>query len=591
LEADKQRFIGVIANKLHSPLNSLRRTIGHLREQKQLDERGGEHLSVADSNIDRLIRMVAELLSLDQLQDSRLEMTYRRVNLQEVIKLSCEAVSEAAARAHVRIEMASPDIAMLADHDRVVQVIVNLLANAIKFSPEGSTVTVSSVDAGQNVQISVADRGRGMPEEFRERLFARFAQAYESDSADKGGFGLGLSICKMIVDQHQGKIDVQSKLGEGTTFIVTLPKEPPSTASAAAVPSREISRKTSRANFPRWLTADAHLWQKGILLVGLPLLFQIIFAGSLMFMLVQANHHMDAAEHARKFNSLGQWLRRTEMELAEAGLYYRLVHMQPMLDTYYSLRDRMRRECDELAATATPEEHSIAVRLRVALEKTLPLTDSFAKGKGTDTFDDLIGSKDIALQINANLHDVDKLVQELGRYETKANADMLPEGTRRDIQNLLFVALGFNVVLAGALLVFVNRSITMRIHNIIDNTHLLSRRQALMKPQDGSDEIASIDQSFYTSAEKLLDLERFKDEMVSMVSHDIRTPLTTINGALSLAGVGAFGELPPELQAEVESADTESNELISLVNDLLTAEKSKSGTHRVVEGKTEQVPD
>jgi len=300
----------------------------------------------------------------------------------------------------------------------------------------------------------------------------------------------------MIVDQHYGRIDVESKLGEGTTFIVTLPKEPPRASSAAAAPSAQPTRKGSLVKFPGWLTADAHLWQKGMLLVGLPLLFQIIFVGSLMGLLGQANHQIDAAEHARKFNSQGQWLRRTEMELATAGLYYRVVHIKPMLDAYYSCKDRLRRECNELVAIATPEEHSIAVRLREAVEKILPLTDTFASASYPTSFDDLIINKQTAKQVNDYLHEMDKLVVELGEHEEKATANMLPEGTRRNIHTLLLVAFGFNVLLAGALLVFLNRSITRRIHAIIENTRLLNRRQILAKPRDGSDEIASIDQAF-----------------------------------------------------------------------------------------------
>src|SRR6202040_1534192 len=151
-------------------------------------------------------------------------------------------------------------------------------------------------------------------------------------------------------------------------------------------------------------------------------------------------------------------------------------------------------------------------------------------------------NKEQARKISSMLLAVDSLVQDLERTEIETSASMLPEATRRSIQTLLFAAFGLNVLLAGALLLFLNQSITKRIACIINNTRLLSERQPLALPQGGGDEIASIDQAFYASAGKLMELERFKDELVSMVGHDIRTPLTTVNAALSLAGVGAFGQ-------------------------------------------------
>ena len=118
-----------------------------------------------------------------------------------------------------------------ADSDRILQVLTNLLSNAIKFSEEGKSIKLSAqvLDGDKEgwVEVCVADSGRGIPEDKIGKIFERFGQVDASDSREKGGTGLGLPICKTIVEQHGGEIWVESELGKGSEFKFTLPTEPP----------------------------------------------------------------------------------------------------------------------------------------------------------------------------------------------------------------------------------------------------------------------------------------------------------------------------------------------------------------------------
>jgi signal transduction histidine kinase len=136
-------------------------------------------------------------------------------------------------RVGIDLQADVPDASSNVDGDRIVQVLVNLLSNAIKFSPAGETVTIrlDCIDAW--TRISVIDRGAGIPSEFRERIFQKFAQADSTDSRQKGGTGLGLSICKSIVEGHAGRIAYRSKEGQGTQFDVLLPQNGASQAVTA----------------------------------------------------------------------------------------------------------------------------------------------------------------------------------------------------------------------------------------------------------------------------------------------------------------------------------------------------------------------
>jgi signal transduction histidine kinase len=129
-------------------------------------------------------------------------------------------------RFKVRFEMEGelPGREVVADHKRLLQVMTNLLSNAAKFSPEGDAVKIVMTQNGANVRIAVQDRGPGIPDAFRTRIFGRFAQADSTASRQKGGTGLGLAICKRLVEMMRGKIAFENRAGGGTTFWFELPR-------------------------------------------------------------------------------------------------------------------------------------------------------------------------------------------------------------------------------------------------------------------------------------------------------------------------------------------------------------------------------
>jgi len=120
------------------------------------------------------------------------------------------------------------------DADRLMQVFANLLSNAAKFSPSGSTVEIAAQDLGDRVRFTVKDQGGGIPEEFQDRVFQRFSQADGSDDRASGGLGLGLNIARAIVELHGGTIGFETKIGEGTTFHFDLPALPGDTEAGEA---------------------------------------------------------------------------------------------------------------------------------------------------------------------------------------------------------------------------------------------------------------------------------------------------------------------------------------------------------------------
>ena len=146
-----------------------------------------------------------------------------RISAGQLKEMVLNSVSQQAAAKEIEIISTWPDIELNCDLDRMIQVLVNLLNNAIKFSETNSKIELNLEERPGAVKIEVKDSGRGIPEEEQARIFDKFRQVSRSDATEKGGSGLGLAICKALVEAHGGSIKVKSKPGEGSCFSIELP--------------------------------------------------------------------------------------------------------------------------------------------------------------------------------------------------------------------------------------------------------------------------------------------------------------------------------------------------------------------------------
>jgi len=223
-----------VSHELRTPLTSLRGSLGLLTlgVLGELPGPAREVVSIAERNTTRLVSLINDILDLERIQAGQLALDQRPTPLAAVLRSARETVDALAGQHEIAIEVPDADDLVLGDHDRLVQVAVNLLSNAIKFSPPGSPVLVEARREGHMVRVSVSDRGRGVPATLREAIFEPFRQVESNDARLKGGSGLGLSICRAIVEQHGGTIGVEAHDGPGATFWFTLP-------AAESVPAPE----------------------------------------------------------------------------------------------------------------------------------------------------------------------------------------------------------------------------------------------------------------------------------------------------------------------------------------------------------------
>jgi PAS domain S-box-containing protein len=225
VERLKNEFVSVVGHELRTPLTSIRGSLGLLAGgvAGELPPEAAQMVRLAVDNTDRLVRLVNDTLELERLDAGRTELHRLPAELADLTATAFEAVGALAEAAGVALVNTVSGVWLLADPDRVVQALINLVGNAVKFSPAGGKVIVSAQARGHLALISVADEGRGIPSDKLDSIFERFTQVDSSDVRDKGGTGLGLAITRAIVEHHGGRIWAESGPAGGSTFRMTLP--------------------------------------------------------------------------------------------------------------------------------------------------------------------------------------------------------------------------------------------------------------------------------------------------------------------------------------------------------------------------------
>ncbi len=229
-ERMKKEFTSTLSHELRTPLTSI---IGSLQLANsgvagELSRDVSELTLVAERNAQRLLDIINDILDIEKIESGTISMAPEVLAIDGLVREAIVLNEGFGERFKVRFETRGelPGREVYADRKRLLQVMTNLLSNAAKFSPEWGKVEITLEESDANIRVGVHDRGPGIPEEFRSRIFGRFAQADSTPSRQKGGTGLGLAICKRMIELMHGRIGFEDRAGGGTTFWFELPKHP-----------------------------------------------------------------------------------------------------------------------------------------------------------------------------------------------------------------------------------------------------------------------------------------------------------------------------------------------------------------------------
>ena len=230
LDRMKSEFVSTVSHELRTPLTSIRGSLGLISGglAGQLPDAVKNLVDIARSNCERLTRLINDILDIEKIESGKMRLDLQVVQLKPLLLQALAATEGFGAAQHVGLNLVSlaagDDLRVNADSDRLTQVLTNLLSNAMKFSPPGVPVEVRVLRTGTRVRVEVSDRGPGIPEEFRKRIFQKFSQADSSDTRQKGGTGLGLNIARAIIERLGGSMGFDTEAGVGTTFFFELPE-------------------------------------------------------------------------------------------------------------------------------------------------------------------------------------------------------------------------------------------------------------------------------------------------------------------------------------------------------------------------------
>ncbi len=240
LEKVRRDFVANVSHELRTPVTVIKGYAETLMSgaMKSDPERGGKFVEIIHSHAERLATLIGDLLALSELESGDIALELAPISISSAIRRSCILLEQKARDKDITIEWSGIDGAppIMADPGRIEQVLINLLDNAIKYTPEKGSVRISANEAGQMMQIEVADTGIGIPPQDQPRIFERFYRVNKARSRDQGGTGLGLSIVKHILQLHGGAVWVESTPGKGSTFSFTLRKASPVMATTATAP-------------------------------------------------------------------------------------------------------------------------------------------------------------------------------------------------------------------------------------------------------------------------------------------------------------------------------------------------------------------
>jgi PAS domain S-box-containing protein len=240
LERMKDEFISTVSHELRTPLTSLRASLG-LISSGALDRRPEKQrhmIEMAIGNCDRLVRLVNDILDFEKMESGRLPLNRTPVAAVDLLRRAADVAHSMATAVRIGFHINAGPHTVLADPERTLQLLNELVSNAIKFSPPDTIIRLGTQPSSEaEVCFVIEDQGRGIAPEELDHIFDRFQQGDASDSRALGGTGLGLALCRSIVEQHGGRIWAESTPGKGSRFLFTLP---------AAVPAAQVTQSAAR---------------------------------------------------------------------------------------------------------------------------------------------------------------------------------------------------------------------------------------------------------------------------------------------------------------------------------------------------------
>jgi PAS domain S-box-containing protein len=540
-ERVKEEFLAMVSHDLRTPLASIFGVFQLLNVGAfgELPAKAAEQFNMATRNVTRLLALVNDVLDLEKLESGNLQLQREELPVMELIQRSIQDVELIAAEKDIDIHVDGVATTAEFDMDRMIQVLVNLLSNAIKFSPSGGIVTITNEIKGDNIEIRVIDAGRGVPKDHAEVIFERFKQVVAKDGKRTSGTGLGLPICKKIVEQHGGTIGVKTSEDEsetsGSTFWLQIPIKAPIVHPAMANKSldshetapvidpaltSEFPASTGRLN--AFSPSNLNLHTKGAILVGVPLIFALILTSSLTFVLVQTDQEKSKSTYLRAISTNGSKLLNLYYEAGTAMSGARTKSAWKRFSTAIEEVPPTRAKLVALFAQ-DPQFNKIsmeAVTSWMAMEKYFARAKKIMGGTYSEmTLSEAFAERHLLMPVAEVGSSQMTRIIEIAR-KRESSSPQKQEALRRQQEFLLGAGVLSSMLLSFLMAAFFSKGVTNRLAVLSDNAARLADQRPLRPLLSGDDEIAHLDKVFHAMTKALAEA-RQKERAVFDNSQDV----------------------------------------------------------------------
>lgn len=579
----------LIAQELERPIDQLSESMAQLRQSGfvSMTENGKVRVERTLLEINRLRILVRDLDSLDKICSAGWDLDIQGVDLSDIARSAVDTVYDFAKSVNVEITCNLSDVHVLGDPIRLQQIALNLLTNAIKFSPAKSKIEVTTEIEHGFGKLSITDHGTGIPEDFQQYIFGKFEQASRSDSTEKGGSGLGLAISKRLVESQKGRMGFTSKLGQGSTFWLSLPTEhfEEKKIQQDGLAIRSQNSLLTHKSTSNWQNFRPTLLKKGLLLAVIPIAVQLATVSALWIVIESIRHNVTEFElvskvtgcHARILESGVRGFMASMLFNAEQNSGYKKIAVSEQQQIEGIVRELRELTKADKSLVKTTEAIAQMVKEYIALQNSIIEAEPDADGERWFGPDSHGKTERVVIQINEPLRESINLENKLLTANMAAKMQM-----ERGVEQVITISIIGSFITSILLGLFMIRAITSRVERIVKNTERLVNRKELEKPLPGNDEISFVDQSFYDAANRLTQLERLKQEVISITSHEFRTPLSSLLAKIDLMHAGVFGELNSGGETIVMRSRARISDLIVVITNLLDVEKIQSGKSIVV---------
>lgn len=569
----------IVATELERPIDQLSAALVELRASgfESLNDNGKERVERSSMELQRLRTLVKDLVSLDKISRAGWDLEIEEVDLAEIARGAVDTVVDFARSLDVEIVCNLAAAPVRGDPARLQQIALNLLTNAIKFSKPKKIIEVETrVEKGSG-WLSVTDHGTGIPEEFQQSIFGKFEQAARTDSTEKGGSGLGLAISRKLVESQHGKMGFHSKLGEGSTFWLQLPI----TASVDNLGSApRVDHLETNVGSPSEREFRPTLRRKVLLLVALPIIVQILTTASLWLVISSIKNNVNEVHRAAQITSCHSGIVNATMKSALFSMVYNVTHAKK---TYEEVQKQHRLIADlidqlnALSLSSNVLKENIQ-QLKSTIKEHVDLQYQMMRADQNTNIDIWFGPK-TRDETERKVQQLENSLQSAITYEKSLAENNVLASTeyRKGVEAVVLASMICMFLISVVLGVFMIKRLTSRVRRIVTNADRLVQKQPLLEPLPGTDEVAYVDQAFFDAAYRLIQLERFKQEIIAITSHEFRTPLTSLLAKTDLMEAGVFGVLTERGKEIVCASKRSIIDLIALITNLLDVEKMQSG--------------